>query len=81
MTYAHAIQKRLEELRRQYRIKNNNQLALHVGLRQSTIENLMKGRTKNPSLRTLCRIATGFGMTVSQLLDFPEMNESRMTDE
>lgn len=81
MTYAQAIRKRVRQLSAQRNIRNLNQLAHVTGLRQSTMEHLMKGHTKNPSLITLCRIAAGFGMTVSELLDFPEMNETLMEDE
>ena len=37
--------------------------------------------TKNPKLKTLRKIAMGFNMTVSELLDFPEMNEMEFEDE
>ena len=41
----------------------------------------MKGKTKNPKLKTLHRLAIGLNMTVSELLDFPEMNEEKFDDE
>jgi len=41
----------------------------------------MKGKTKNPKLKTLHKLAIGLGMTVSELLDFPEMNETAFDDE
>lgn len=46
------------------------------GITQSTVENIMSGKTKNPKLKTLHKLALGLGMTVSELLDFPEMNET-----
>ena len=42
---------------------------------------MMRGETKNPKLKTLRKIAMGFNMTVSELLDFPEMNEMEFEDE
>ena len=48
---------------------------------QSTVENLIKGKTKNPKLKTLHKLAVGLNMTVSNLLDFPEMNETAFDDE
>ena len=41
----------------------------------------MKGKTKNPKLKTLHKLAIGLDMTVSELLDFPEMNEMEFEDE
>ena len=42
---------------------------------------MMNGETKNTKLKTLRKIAMGLGMTVSELLDFPEMNEMEFEDE
>ena len=81
MTYSDAIIIRLTELCKIKGIKSNNKLATFTGITQSTIDNIMKGNTKNPKLKTLHKIATGFGMTVSQFLDFPEMNETTFVDE
>ena len=41
----------------------------------------MTGKTKNPKLKTLHKIAVGLSMTVSELLDFEELNESIFDDE
>ena len=41
----------------------------------------MSGKTCNPKLKTLHKIAVGLDMTVSDLLDFPEMNETIFEDE
>ena len=51
------------------------------GITQSTVENIMSGKTKNPKLKTLHKLALGLGMTVSELFDFPEMNETIFEDE
>ena len=58
-----------------------NRLATLSGLRQSTLDNIAKGNTKNTSLRTLHRIATGLNMTVSEFLDFELMNTTIFEDE
>lgn len=58
-----------------------NKLATLSGLRQSTLDNIAQGNTKNPSLRTLHRIATGLNMTVSEFLDFELMNTTIFEDE
>lgn len=58
-----------------------NKLATLAGITQSTVDNMMKGKTKNPKLKTLHKLAIGLNMTVSALLDFPEMNETVFDDE
>lgn len=80
MTYSDAIIKRLTDLCNKKNI-TINRLATLSGITQSTVDNLMKGKTKNPKLKTLHKLAVGLGMTVSQLLDFPEMNETVFEDE
>lgn len=80
MTYSDVIIKRLTELCNERNI-TTNKLATLSGITQSTVENLMKGKTKNPKLRTLHKLAIGLDMTLSELLDFPEMNENTFDDE
>ncbi len=80
MTYADAIIKRLSELCEEKGI-TTNKLATLSGITQSTVENIMSGKTKNPKLKTLHKLAIGLDMTVSELLDFPEMNETQFEDE
>jgi len=80
MTYAEAVAKRITQISIE-RSLTLNRLASLSGLRQSTLENIAKGNTKNPTLRTLHRIAVGLDMTVAQLLDYDIMNESVFDDE
>ena len=80
MTYSDAIIKRLTDLCVERRI-TTNKLATLSGITQSTLNSMMRGETKNPKLKTLRKIAMGFNMTVSELLDFPEMNEMEFEDE
>lgn len=80
MTYSEAVIKRLTELCDERNI-TINRLATLSGITQSTVDNLMEGKTKNPKLKTLHKLAIGLGMTVSELLDFPEMNETIFEDE
>ena len=58
-----------------------NRLATLSGITQSTVENIVHGKTRNPKLKTLHRLACGLDMTVSELLDFPEMDETIFDDE
>lgn len=80
MTYSDVIIMRLSELCKERHI-TVNKLATLSGITQSTVENLMSGKTKNPKLKTLHKLATGLGMTVSALLDFPEMDNTIFDDE
>ena len=80
MTYSDAIIKRLTDLCAERKI-TINKLATLSGITQSTVDNLMKGKTKNPKLKTLHKMAIGLNMTVSMLLDFTEMNETVFDDE
>lgn len=80
MTYSDAIIKRLTDLCVERGI-TTNKLATLSGITQSTLNSMMRGETKNPKLKTLRKIAMGLNMTVSELLDFPEMNEMEFEDE
>ena len=80
MTYSEIITKRILTLCQKSNI-TINKLATLSGMQQSTINNIIQGNTKSPGLRTLHRISQGFGMTLSELLDFPEMNETIIDDE
>lgn len=80
MTYSDVIKKRISELTAERNI-TINKLATLSGLTQSTLEDIMNGRTKNPKLKTLHRLAIGLDMTLSELLNFPEMNETKFDDE
>ena len=80
MTYSDVIRRRLEYLIDQRGI-TVNRLATLSGITQSTVENIVHGKTRNPKLKTLHRLACGLDMTVPELLDFPEMDETIFDDE
>ena len=80
MTYSEIITKRILSLCKERNI-TVNKLATLSGMKQSTLDNIIKGNTKSPGLRTLHRISQGFGITLSALLDFPELNESLLEDD
>lgn len=80
MTYSDVIRRRLEYLIDQRGI-TVNRLATLSGITQSTVENIVHGKTRNPKLKTLHRLACGLDMTISELLDFPEMDETIFDDE
>jgi len=80
MTYSNIITKRILDLCAERKI-TVNKLATLSGMTQSTLENIVMGHTKQPGLRTLHRLAQGLGMTLSQFLDFPEIEETQLEDE
>lgn len=80
MTYGGAIALRLKQICKDRNITVNG-LARLSGVRQSTLDNIVQGNTKNPKLRTLHRVAVGLNITVSELLNFVEMNETQFENE
>ena len=58
-----------------------NKLATMSNVRQSTVDGIIRGTTKNPKLKTLHKLAIGLSMTVSELLDFQEFNDVTFDDE
>lgn len=51
-----------------------NKLANMSDVKQSTLDNIVRGITKNPQVNTLHKIAIAFNMTLSEFLDFDELN-------
>jgi transcriptional regulator with XRE-family HTH domain len=58
-----------------------NKLATMSGINQSTIDNIVRGQTKNPKAKTLHKISLAFNMTLSEFLDFPELNNYCFEDD
>ena len=58
-----------------------SKLATMSGINQSTIDNIVRGLTKNPRVMTLHKIAIAFNMTVSEFLDFKELNDYSFDDQ
>lgn len=58
-----------------------NRLATFSGLKQSTINNIVSGASRNPTVKTLHMIAIAFNMTLSEFLDFKELNEYSFDEE
>ncbi|MCI6605747.1 MAG: helix-turn-helix domain-containing protein [Clostridiales bacterium] len=74
MDYSQLYVRRIRSLCRAHGI-SINRLAGISGVKQSTLDNIVRGLTKNPRVATLHRIALAFGMTLAEFLDFPELNE------
>ncbi len=51
-----------------------------AGLNQSTVNNIISGASKNPSLITIHRISNALCMTPAEFLNFKELNEYEFED-
>jgi len=58
-----------------------NRLAKMSNMKQSTIDNIMHGSSKNPGVQTLHKIALTFNMTLAEFLDFPALNDYSFDDD
>ena len=58
-----------------------NKLASMSDVRESTLDNIVQGNTKNPGVKTLHKIALAFNMTPAEFLDFQELNEYSFEDD
>lgn len=74
MTYSEIIIMRISSICK-YRGIAYNKLANMCGLNQSTIDNIVRGVTKDPRIQTLHQIALGLNMTLAEFLDFEELND------
>ncbi len=80
MQYSELYAKHILSLCRQRAI-SVNQLASMSGIRQSTINNIIHGSSKNPKIMTLHKIAIAFSMTLSDFLNFDALNFYSFDDE
>ena len=75
LKYSEILSKRITSLCKERNI-SYNKLATLSGIGSSTVDNIIKDNTNLTNIRTLHGLATGFGMTVAEFLDFEEMNDA-----
>lgn len=80
MEYYQIIAQRITSLRNKRGI-SVNELARMSGIKQSTLDNIIHGGSQNPRMKTIHKISYAFGLTISEFLDFPEMNEVSFEDD
>ena len=80
MEYSDLYVRRIRQLCKERGIASH-QLATMRGTTQSTIDNIVRGLTKNPRVMTLHKIAIAFNMTVAEFLDFKELNDYSFDDQ
>lgn len=74
MDYSEIYVKRIRGLCKQRDIAINK-LATMSDVKQSTLDNIVRGITKNPRVKTLHKLAIAFNMTLSEFLNFSELND------
>lgn len=80
MEYSYILVKRIRELAETQNLSITS-LAKVSGVKQSTLDNIMQGNTKNPGIINIHKLANAFGMTLSEFLDIKELNEYIFEDE
>lgn len=79
MEYSDIYVKRIKSLCKQRGIAINK-LATMSGVNQSTLDNIVRGITKDPRAKTLHKVAIAFNMTLAEFLDFNELNDYSFED-
>lgn len=74
MEYSEIFVRRIRSLCKERGIAINK-LACMSGVNQSTLDNIVRGLTKNPRVMTLHKVAIAFNMTLAEFLDFGELND------
>ena len=80
MDYSDIYVQRIRKLCVERRIAINK-LATMSDVRESTLDNIVQGNTKNPRVKTLHKIALAFNMTLAEFLDFEALNEYSFDDD
>lgn len=80
MEYSEIHVKRIKSLCKQRGIAINK-LATMSGVNQSTLDNIVRGITKDPRVKTLHKVAIAFNMTLAEFLDFDELNDYSFEDD
>ncbi|MBZ4687316.1 MAG: hypothetical protein JG764_949 [Clostridiales bacterium] len=70
MNISEATAKRIKDLCNDRNI-TINKLATLSGVTQSTIDSILKGKSRNPSLVTIQKISHGLGITIVEFFDDP----------
>lgn len=80
MEYSEIYIRRIRQLCKERGIAINK-LATMSDVKQSTLDNIVRGITKNPRVKTLHKVAITFNMTLSEFLDFDELNDYSFDDD
>lgn len=70
ITITEALKKRINDLCEKYEI-SIYRLSKESGVPQSTLNEIMQGRSKDPRASTVSKIAKGFGITAQEFYNDP----------
>jgi len=79
-TKVETLRMRIRELCAEYNI-SEHKLSTRAGINRSTLATLMTGDSNDPKFSTLSKIAQGFEMSISEFLDFTEIEEAVDNDD
>ena len=79
ITLSILIAERINQLRKSRKL-SVNKLATMSGLSYSTLNSILRGKSKSPTLGTLIRIASALNMTILEFLNVPEIVNFSYTD-
>lgn len=80
LSYSELYVRRIQQLCKERGIAINK-LAVMSDVKQSTLDNIVRGLTKNPRVKTLHKVALAFNMTLAEFLDFPDLNDYSFEDD
>lgn len=80
MEYYELYINRIRKLCKEHNI-TINKLATMSDVKQSTLDNIVRGLTKNPRVKTLHKISLAFNMTLAEFLNYAELNEYSFEDD
>ena len=79
ITLTNLIADRINQLRKARKL-SVNKLADISGLPYSTVNSILRGKSKTPNLGTIFRISSALNMTIVEFLDVPEILEYSFDD-
>lgn len=68
ITMQEAVRQRLEQLMNEQGL-TISELARRSALRQKAVQDIAKGKSRNPSMQAVYQIALGLGLTLSEFTD------------
>ena len=80
MEYSEIYVNRIRQLCKERKI-TINKLAAMSDAKQSTLDHIVRGLTKNPHVKILHKLTTALNMTLSEFLDFPALNDYGFDEE
>lgn len=74
------ISKRIQELSDEKNL-TINRIAVLANLKQSTVNSIYTGQSKNPTIKTIFNICKALDISITDFLDFPPYNKKQTKEE